>query len=239
MSKGNIEGQKKSVIATDGTYYLQIQAEDEYGNKSRSPLIPIVIDTITPQFDVTLTDPIFSPNEDQNKETLSFEVIPSPAAKDVDIVSYTILNDKQKAVLVHHMTIADLRQKSNVFLWDGTDQKAEKVPEGRYALHVTTKDLAANTASQTFRNLILVRTYETATLVTSSSVFSPDKNGIKDTMTFTPSFSRHDPSKRMENHSNRSRGECDTNLRSLQKQPQRNHLRQHRKSKNNTRRWSL
>jgi flagellar hook assembly protein FlgD/outer membrane protein OmpA-like peptidoglycan-associated protein len=163
-------------VVPDGTYTYVVEAWDDNGNTGTSATGTVVVDNTPPS--ITLSTPylIFSPNGDGNKDTL-------------DVQQNGSVEDRWTGVFadVAGTPVASFawdKQTLAPWAWNGKNEQGTRVPDGVYSYRVTATDRAGNGASAQIDNVI-VDTQETPIQLTiDQSFFSPNGDGVKDTVTF-------------------------------------------------------
>jgi len=168
----------------DGVYYFRISAIDESGNIGKTPLVPVVLDTVRPETSVTAGFPIFSPNNDGNKETNRLSI----TSKNLEPLDTVILKINRQNDEKNGMQLlikgSEFNNNKFHFIWNGKDTKGKDLPEGTYTIVTEASDLAGNKSGSGSITVKMVRTYETAVLAASIQSFSPNGDGFYDTVSF-------------------------------------------------------
>jgi len=163
--------------ATDGKYYFSISAADDSGNSATSPRYAAVLDNTPPEIAISAlseTEKIFSPDGDGGKDTIAF--VPSGSAEDA--WGSGIWNATGAQVRAFESESG----KPNARTWDGTDDSGAVVPDGVYTYRIFATDRAQNYAVAAIENIIVNTIQPQVSLVITDPWFSPDGDGIKDTM---------------------------------------------------------
>ena len=163
-------------VVPDGSYTYVVEAWDDNGNTGASAKGTVVVDNTPPA--VTLSAPylIFSPNGDGNKDTLAVQQTGSTEDKWTGVV--TDIAGKPVATFTWE------KQALASWQWNGKNDQGTLVPDGVYAYRVSATDRAGNSSAVQLDNVI-VDTQETPIqLAIDQSYFSPDGNGVKDTVNF-------------------------------------------------------
>ncbi len=173
-------------VVPDGIYFFHIEAWDDNGNIGKTKEYAVVVDTTPPQ--VTITPPsaderIFSPNNDGNKDTLSF----SQKGSREDKWTGTIRNNDNTVV----KTFVWYDSSPGNVVWNGENDENEMVPDGVYSYSITATDRAGNTTTEGFDNIIKNTENTPISLVIDKQFFSPNNDGVKDTLLFTPEIHVH------------------------------------------------
>ena len=188
--KNEIFGNSKvfnSSKVKDGVYYYRVTAIDEAGNTSRSSLVPICVDTVTPTMKLNKLEAIFSPNQDGNKDTLLFAFDLNDFQMPSDSLTFTIFSKND--LMVFKSNFNQLSDKKRFeFYFDGTHQGKE-IPEGNLTAVFSTEDWAGNQKRYSSLPVKLVRALEKVTLTTATPAFAPNNNGYFDILTFNLSAS--------------------------------------------------
>ena len=169
--------------AADGTYYFCVTAEDDNGNKASSEKFTVYVDDTAPV--VTATPPaganamIFSPDGDGNKDT--FRIAQTGSVE--DLWTAVVTNSAGTAV----RTVETKNAAPSDFIWDGKTDSGSIAPDGVYAYKIGAKDRAGNTAESRVDNVILDTEKPAVNVTIDIKAFSPNGDGIKDTVTLTPS----------------------------------------------------
>ena len=165
----------------DGLYYYRLIATDDFGNTTKTPLIPIVIDTIRPAAQLTLSDDIFSPNNDGRKETLIFN-FSLEKIDPLDKLYFNIKNNKQN--IVFQKNIRNLKANYQ-WIWDGKDVQGNELPSGYYSISYTIEDLAGNKEEYDITQPVkLVKEIQTVNLISYRSSFAPNNTSFFDILSF-------------------------------------------------------
>ena len=169
-------------VVPDGEYRFYIEAEDDNENRRITPLQTIFVDTEAPEIRIfppeDPDDLIFAPDGDGLKDTIS--IIQEGSREDVWEIS---ILDSTDAV-VRNVRLQDTALET--FTWDGLDDDGVVVPDGVYTYVVSATDRALNTSTERVSNIIVDTRPTPVSLTVDVSHFSPNKNGRRDTITFTP-----------------------------------------------------
>ena len=169
--------------APDGTYTFVVTAEDDNGNKASTEKFTVYVDNTAPV--VTATPPsganamIFSPDGDGNKDTFKI----AQTGSNEDLWTALVTNSAGAAV----RTVETKNAAPADFVWDGKTDTSAIAPDGVYAYKISAKDRAGNTASARIDNIILDTEKPAVNVTIDIKAFSPNGDGIKDTVTLTPS----------------------------------------------------
>ncbi|MDR2370004.1 MAG: gliding motility-associated C-terminal domain-containing protein [Treponema sp.] len=169
--------------APDGTYTFNITAWDDNNNMASSPAYRVVVDNTPPEAapgNLSDADRIFSPDGDGNKDTL---VIPQSGSFE-DVWEGGIYDSTGNRVRSFRMegSLSDI-------VWDGKDDEGRIVPDGVYRYLVSSTDRALNTTEKGIDNIMVSTIQPAVGLSISDAWFSPNGDGIKDTVSLTPGVS--------------------------------------------------
>jgi flagellar hook assembly protein FlgD len=169
--------------APDGTYSFYVTATDDNGNKGTSDKYTVYVDNTAPV--VTATPPtganamIFSPDGDGNKDT--FKIAQTGSVE--DLWKAEISNSAATVV----RTVETKNAAPADFVWDGKNDASSIVPDGVYSYKIAVKDRAGNTAQARVDNIIVDTEKPSINVSIDSAAFSPNGDGVKDTVVLTPS----------------------------------------------------
>ena len=124
----------------------------------------------------TAAYPIFSPDGDGNKDTLPIQ----QSGTSEDTWSGSIRDIEGNTV----RTYTWQNQAPPDFDWDGKADNGTAAPDGVYSYHVAATDRAGNAGSAEIDNIIIDTRPTPVQLSIDLSYFSPNGDGVKDTLTF-------------------------------------------------------
>ncbi|HUX13428.1 MAG TPA: gliding motility-associated C-terminal domain-containing protein [Spirochaetia bacterium] len=168
-------------VVPDGTYRFSVEAWDDNGNRAISKPYLVVVDDTPPVASVSVRAPddlIFSPNGDGNKDTLAIEQTGSVEK----LWTGEIVNAEGKTVLTRTWTAA----APAGFVWNGRDDSGKSVPDGVYSYRIAAVDEAGNRGAASLDNIIVDTAPTPVELSIDRSYFSPNGDGVNDTVTLTP-----------------------------------------------------
>ena len=178
----------RSSKVPDAIYYFKIIATDEQGNKNSTSLIPIIIDTVSPQVSLAASDTIFSPNLDGNKETYSLN-FSFQNINPLDTFKYKILNKKNQEVFARTLRGSEIKKKTLQWEWDGKNNNGKLQVEGSYQVVFESFDYAGNRMNASSQEFTLIQKFEEIYLSSTKKGFAPNDNGYNDLMPFNVSVS--------------------------------------------------
>ncbi|MGL4981542.1 MAG: OmpA family protein [Treponemataceae bacterium] len=174
-----------SKLVPDGVYYYHVSASDDNGNVSKTQPLRVIVDTVAPTINLqrfmNQSASIFSPDGDGNKDTL---LITQNGSVE-HLWSGKIINAKGDKI----RSIEWNNQSPTSFSWGGKDDKGILVPDDVYSYEVSCSDLAGNFRSASVTNIVVDTMQPVINISISTNAFSPNDNGIKDTLALTPMLS--------------------------------------------------
>lgn len=167
--------------APDGTYRARIRVTYRNGNQPTAATQPFRIDTVKPQIEVNAQYTLFSPDGDGNRDTVR---IRQDSSKE-ELWQGEISNAEGEVI-----KSAFWKGETGDFVWDGTDNAGNPVPDGAYTYTVSTEDRAGNRAQETIDG-IQVDTAPTKIFVTASGEYlSPNGDGTYEDIAFNTIINR-------------------------------------------------
>ena len=164
----------------DGSYSAKVIVEYDNGNAPSANAGPIVVDTRFPSVKVTANNLFFSPDGDGSGDVLPVNQIESTTER---LWSAAILDTEKQPVKTFLWT-----GRAESFSWDGADEDGNLLPDGEYTYTIESTDEAGNRTVNTI-NGITIDTRETAVaLRMSGPAFSPNGDGVSDTLIFEPTL---------------------------------------------------
>jgi len=163
-------------VVPDGTYQYHVEAWDDNGNLGKTPMGTVIVKTVPPKIVISAPYLIFSPDGDGNKDTLPIQQTGSHE----DTWTGTVQDISGQTVRTYTWT--DSEPPS--FAWDGKTSTGTLAPDGVYAYRITATDRAGNAAAAQLDNIIIDTRPTPVQLAVDLSYFSPNGDGVKDTMTF-------------------------------------------------------
>ena len=166
-------------IAKDGTYYYQFSASDDNGNSATTSKLQVIVDNTAPEVNVKQlgeSDKIFGEGA-----KAGLRITQEGSTEDLWIAP--IYDAAGKIV----RTFKFENSEPLVITWDGTDDAGATVADGVYTYKISATDRAGNKSEPAQLSNIIYSAEKPATniAVTGSKYFSPNGDGIKDTMNFS------------------------------------------------------
>lgn len=174
-------------VVPDGSYIYRLKSTDAAGNAFASNDITLTVDTQKKVASLGAEFLAFSPNGDGKRDTLVFNTsatVPGNVAS--WILAIVAKQDETKVGTVQAVKswrgAAPLQQK---FEWNGSSDAGIDVPDGEYVAQLTVNYPNGDEASASLGPIIVDRVIPKATVVASATLFSPNGDGVLDTVTFT------------------------------------------------------
>ena len=170
-------------LVSDGEYGVTIQVQDAKKNVSEIEVDSFIVDTVKPKVDFTPPEELlFSPNEDGNRDVC---IILQENGTSEDLWEGAISDEAGETV----KSFSWENGPPSDVLWDGTDDNGDQLADGTYTYELTSTDRAGNTSdSYKVENIVLDAGRPALSLEQDTEWFSPNSDGVQDTVTFTPTF---------------------------------------------------
>jgi outer membrane protein OmpA-like peptidoglycan-associated protein/flagellar hook assembly protein FlgD len=164
----------------EGAYLISISVTDSADRTARSAPMSIVVDNTPPEAEVETGFNVFSPDGDGSRDVLPIRQYGEDASR----WSGRIVNNAGTTMEMWDWEY-DLPEELR---WDGTRVTGSTVRDGEYTYILTGNDDAGNTITVRQEN-IRVNTQDRAlTINANRPAFSPNGDGVRDTITYTPGF---------------------------------------------------
>ncbi len=168
----------------EGVYSGRLQIVYRNGNMPEAISPDFEIDITAPEAELSADYTVFSPNNDGKKDELlvnqksSFEEVWTGIVRDI---SGNIVFKREW-----------LGEADPVFRWDASSEGGRRAPDGEYIYQLSSQDRAGNRGvSSSLR--FFIDTEETPLLVSREyDVFSPNGDGIRDSIRFFPELKKKD-----------------------------------------------
>ncbi len=164
-------------VVPDGTYRYHMEAWDDNGNQGKSGTGTVIVKNAPPKVTVNASYLIFSPDVDGNKDTLPVQQTGSHE----DTWTGTVQDISGQMVRTYMWNDSE----PPAFAWDGKTGTGSLAPDGVYSYRIAATDRAGNSAAAQLDNIIIDTRPTPVQLAVDLSYFSPNGDGVKDTMTFT------------------------------------------------------
>lgn len=161
---------------SDGLYWMALSAWDYDGNKGALDPIGIVVDNTPPDAEISLPYKIFSPNGDGKQDVL--DVYQKSSVEDE--WSGAFLNSDNSRVYTYSRI-----GEAGDFQWNGQDSNGNALPDGEYSFQLSSRDRAGNSYSTSVPSIVIENRKFAITIDPDLNFFSPNRDGIKDSVVFT------------------------------------------------------
>ena len=168
-------------VVEDGTYSFELEAVDDNGNRGTSQTYEVVIDNTDPEIELEQPTPeqrVFSPNGDGNKD--EFPIAQTGSEEEL----WEARVENARGTVVKSWSWED--ESPETLTWDGTNDDGDFVPDGVYRYIISSTDRAGNAAEATLENIILDTQPTPVRISIESAYFSPNTDGVQDTVGLTP-----------------------------------------------------
>jgi outer membrane protein OmpA-like peptidoglycan-associated protein/flagellar hook assembly protein FlgD len=168
-------------VVPDGAYSVVIEAFDDNGNRGTAGPFKVVVKITPPSATMVPADEskIFSPDGDSNKDTLLFRM--SGSVEDLWTLKFLDAGGAvQRKVEYKNSAPTD-------FTWDGKTDGGSVVPDGVYSAVLQSTDRAGNSTTVRVDNIVVNTQQPPINVAIDLPAFSPNGDGVKDTLTITPS----------------------------------------------------
>lgn len=164
--------------APDGIYEAKLEVTYANGNVATSVSPKFALDTKFPDGSVSSDFTAFSPNGDSVRDTIKFTQT-GVAGDEWSGAIYPV--GKQTAVKTFVW-----KNIPETFIWNGTDEAGNSVPDGKYRYVLESTDVAGNKTQKTIENLVVDTRVPKVFITASLAGISPNGDGVKDVQTLTP-----------------------------------------------------
>jgi len=164
----------KGGVVQDGTYTARTEVRYTLGNRPTAMSTPFAVDTVPPSISLSVAEKTFSPNGDGIKDRL---IINQQTEGDDSWEGALIGQDGR---IVRSFT---WKGPANSILWDGRDDRGVQSPDGAYRYIVRSSDAAGNRTERTIDGILLDTRAPGIELSFPFTIFSPNGDGRKDSLT--------------------------------------------------------
>lgn len=168
-------------IVDDGLYVYEFYTMEKGGSYLPEVKGVIVVDTVPPRISLNVREKLFSPNGDGIKDTVLIDI---EAEKDIP---WTCTIATPGGIIVRTFDFG--KDIPSTLEWDGRGENGLVLPEGVYTISFSGRDRAGNLTTQSIHGITLDVRERQASVDVDHTVFSPNGDGILDTVTFRPLLS--------------------------------------------------
>ncbi len=165
-------------VAPDGTYHYYMTATDDNGNTASTKKLTVIVDNTPPE--VQLAQP--SSGEKVFGEGAKPVLAVKQSGSEEDEWNAVFMDSNGKIVRSYKWTSGSPLS----FEWNGSDDAGAPLPDGVYSYKVSATDRAGNDSNPASIANIIYSADKPATniAISGSKYFSPNGNGINDTISF-------------------------------------------------------
>ena len=163
--------------APEGSYRGELTASYSNGDRPSAATGWFSLITRLPKVEANADYLLFSPNGDGQKDTVTFTQSSSPSTS---IWSGRLESSDGQTVREWRWPGAPASVS-----WDGTDAFGNVVADGTYVYSIATTDEAGNAAKATVTGIVVDNRPTQAFVTVDSSGFSPNSDGVADTLSFS------------------------------------------------------
>jgi outer membrane protein OmpA-like peptidoglycan-associated protein/flagellar hook assembly protein FlgD len=174
-------------LAADGLYTYRLESTDKAGNRGVSVPASVTVDTSTVEASVTASLDVFGPNGNGVRDTVSFFMKSKTNAP----VSDWVLTVKDGANREVRSWTGNGTPSESV-VWNGRNTAGAVAPDGIYRVALRVNFLKGDVAEAITGDVLVDTQPPVIKLGVASGLFSPDKDGLKDSLSITQSSSRED-----------------------------------------------
>jgi flagellar hook assembly protein FlgD/flagellar motor protein MotB len=168
-------------FAADGEYTYELYATDAAGNMGRSGQIRFSLSTADTPVMISTDTRAFSPNGDNVRDTVN--IVPSVQVREgLETYRIDILNSAGRAIRTF-----EGRGVPPAAAWNGRTSDGSPAPDGNYTANIELRYVQGNQPSASSLPFALDTQAPRAELSAPYTVFSPNGDGRRDSITFTVS----------------------------------------------------
>lgn len=163
-------------LLPDGMYTYRLISVDKAGNSFASTPVSIGIDTLSKQAALSADSMAISPNADGVQDSMTI-ALRTTAPETV--------SDWRVAILSGQETVMEWKGSGNLppsVMWDGTSLAKLPVPDGSYSASFSAQYPNGDAVSANLGPLVVDRQAPKATVTLSSAIFSPNGDGVNDSL---------------------------------------------------------
>ncbi len=168
----------------DGVYDYVVTSTDKAGNRTEEKLTGIRIDTVPTPISIKISSSALSPNGDGLKDTLDF-LLEVPVGSGIASWELAIADGSKRV----RKTFSGTNSIPSTITFDGRDSGGRILAEGPYSGRLSVLYLNGNKPEDISPQFVLDLTPPSATVSSSTSVFSPNGDERKDVVGFSQSTS--------------------------------------------------
>ncbi len=167
----------------DGEYQVVLSEIDKAGNTANTTPQPLSVDATPPLLALRVEPVLLSPNGDGAQDQGTFNVR-ADDAHPLESWAIKILNDVGKTART--ITGNPGSKPLPKIVWGGEGDNGQPVLDGVYGYLLEAMDIAGNKAATPKQQLRIDRSPPVLSVTTDVQLFSPNGDGVLDTVTFSP-----------------------------------------------------
>lgn len=160
----------------DGRYTAKLAVSYLNGDNADAATPGFTVDTVAPSISVSASPLLFSPTEGSKIRVVRFSQKSVPGDDWAGVISGPDGTPKKTW---------SWKSKASDFVWDGTDEAGNIVPDGSYRYDVSSTDAAGNKGSGAVPSIVVDQRQVQVFVTASESGISPNGDGFKDTVSFS------------------------------------------------------
>ncbi|MHB9152758.1 MAG: FlgD immunoglobulin-like domain containing protein [Spirochaetales bacterium] len=176
------------IMVADGMYRYVVSATDRAGNAFVSKEIPIQVDTLKKEAKLTASSLAFSPNGDGVKDTLTLSADATASTRLAGWNLWIAAADSGPAATTGTKAVKSWQGAAALprsVDWDGQSDSGIAAPDGSYQAFLSVRYPNGDAAESRIGPFTVDRVPPKASVSASARLFSPNGDGILDTVTFT------------------------------------------------------
>ncbi len=167
----------QGLLVPDGVYSFRLASADRAGNSFSTKLDNIIVSTLATPINITISDSYFSPNGDGVKDKVVFQ-LSVPVTTGIEKWGLSVVNEKGET----RRTFAGTQDLQTELVFDGKDDGGQALPEGTYVGKLAVLYVNGNNPKADSPPLVIDLTAPSASVNADLTIFSPDGDGNKDTV---------------------------------------------------------
>ncbi|MDR1901738.1 MAG: OmpA family protein [Treponema sp.] len=173
---------KGGTIVQDGSYTGQLEVYYTMGNRPQTRSAPFTVDNTHPRASIRFEYDIFSPNRDGNRDELI--IYQEGTTEETWIGEIRRASDPPTAAPLQSFNFTGV--PASELRWNGMTSAGTLAADGVYSYTLRGKDAAGNIGVSAALNFTLSTADTSIQVSTDSRAFSPNDDGVADTITMIP-----------------------------------------------------
>lgn len=156
----------------EGVYTYVLEATDSEGTSASTDPQVVVVDNTPPEASVSVQFDTFSPNGDDQRDTVRI----TQQTSEEDLWVGTVLNEDATEVFAVEWS----GQAPSLIVWDGTDPDGQQLEDGVYRYTLSSTDRAGNSFALTDVSVEIDSMARPLSIVLDVEAISPNDDGVQD-----------------------------------------------------------